>query len=158
MPLQITGTIVDHAGNAWKSREVIIVSTSTPLLSGSSIVATSRQTFVTKSDGTIPLITAEGGPIYLLPGNYEVKLGNNEEGGTFTLAVIDTIGTVDWSTLISGPSLIFETSLFQSGDGSPEGVNTARRGARYWDYTNRIDYVKDSGSGNTGWLALVTLP
>jgi hypothetical protein len=100
MPQQITGTIVDHAGNAWKSRSVLIESLSTPVLSGSSVVATSRQVFVTKSDGTIPLLSTEGGPIYLVPGDYKIHLGTDDEGGTFLISVIGTTGSVDWSTLI----------------------------------------------------------
>lgn len=42
-----------------------------------------------------------------------------------------------------------------SGAGSPEGVVTADAGTTYWDATNEIFWVKDTGSGNTGWYQLV---
>lgn len=38
-----------------------------------------------------------------------------------------------------------------TGAGSPEGVTNGRVGQHYWDTTNRIDYIKTSGTGNTGW-------
>ena len=37
------------------------------------------------------------------------------------------------------------------GDGSPEGVITAPPGARYFDKLNHADFIKISGTGNTGW-------
>lgn len=37
------------------------------------------------------------------------------------------------------------------GSGSPEGVQVAAVGSRYWDYTNEADYVKRTGTGSTGW-------
>ncbi len=37
------------------------------------------------------------------------------------------------------------------GAGSPEGVITASQGSTYWDTSGQMFYVKDSGSGNTGW-------
>jgi hypothetical protein len=152
MPLTITGTILDVAGDPWKSREVLITSLSTPTLSGSNVVATSKKVFVTKSDGSIPTLTAEGGPIQLVPGRYDVDLGNNEEGGTFEITVVETSGSADISTLISSDGgLIFEASMFQYSNGSPEGVNTARMGAHCWDYTNKVLYIKDTTAGNTGW-------
>lgn len=43
----------------------------------------------------------------------------------------------------------------ETGSGSPEGVLTAEPGTTYWDSTNEIFWVKDSGSGNTGWFQLV---
>lgn len=41
------------------------------------------------------------------------------------------------------------------GSGSPEGSVTADAGATYWDSTNQALYVKDSGTGNTGWKAVI---
>jgi hypothetical protein len=38
-----------------------------------------------------------------------------------------------------------------SGAGSPEGVTAGNVGQHYWDTTNRVDYVKTSGTGTTGW-------
>jgi hypothetical protein len=44
-----------------------------------------------------------------------------------------------------------------SGSGSPEGVVTRSPGAKYWDATNQVEYVKDTGTGNTGWIVTVAL-
>lgn len=38
--------------------------------------------------------------------------------------------------------------------GSPEGVTTAGIGTLVTDYTNGVLYIKASGTGNTGWVAL----
>jgi hypothetical protein len=42
------------------------------------------------------------------------------------------------------------------GAGSPEGVQAAVAGrAIYWDTTNKILYIKDAGTGTTGWREIV---
>lgn len=46
-------------------------------------------------------------------------------------------------------------ALWLSGAGSPEGVKTAGVGRTYWDTTGKILWIKDSGTGNTGWYQLV---
>jgi hypothetical protein len=51
-------------------------------------------------------------------------------------------------TNTGGPSLY-------SGTGSPEGVVTAAAGSIYYDLAtpgSPVQYVKGSGSGNTGWV------
>lgn len=41
------------------------------------------------------------------------------------------------------------------GAGSPEGVKRAYPPATYWDQTNNVLYVKDTGNGTTtGWVAV----
>ena len=45
------------------------------------------------------------------------------------------------------------------GTGSPEGVVTGNPGKFYVDVTNTASpkvYVKTSGSGNTGWVLIIT--
>lgn len=42
-----------------------------------------------------------------------------------------------------------------SGSGSPEGVVTANPGTTYWDTTGQSLWVKDTGTGNTGWVQLI---
>lgn len=37
------------------------------------------------------------------------------------------------------------------GSGSPEGVQTRKPGSLYLDYTNGEAYIKNTGTGNTGW-------
>lgn len=44
-----------------------------------------------------------------------------------------------------------------AGSGSPEGVVTAAVGSSYWDVTGQVYYIKNSGTGNTGWENLVGL-
>lgn len=41
------------------------------------------------------------------------------------------------------------------GSGSPEGVVTSVVYQTYWDVTNKVLYIKDSGSGNTGWREIL---
>lgn len=41
------------------------------------------------------------------------------------------------------------------GTGSPEGAATAIPGTTYWDTLNQSLWVKNSGSGNTGWVQLI---
>lgn len=43
-----------------------------------------------------------------------------------------------------------------AGSGSPEGVVTDDPGQTYLDTSNGFFYVKQSGAGNVGWLAIVT--
>jgi hypothetical protein len=48
------------------------------------------------------------------------------------------------------------TGATYSGSGSPEGVQSGNPGNVYWDATNNVFYVKDTGTGtNTGWRELV---
>ncbi len=42
-----------------------------------------------------------------------------------------------------------------TGIGSPEGSVTANAGTTYLDTSNNFFYAKGSGSGNTGWVALI---
>lgn len=41
------------------------------------------------------------------------------------------------------------------GTGSPEGVVTAPAGTTYFDSTGDSLWIKESGSGNTGWIQLI---
>jgi len=50
------------------------------------------------------------------------------------------------------------TGATYSGSGSPEGVQTGSPGNTYWDATNDVLYVKDTGTAtNTGWKELVAV-
>ena len=42
-----------------------------------------------------------------------------------------------------------------TGNGSPEGAVTATPGVTYWDALNQSLWVKDTGTGNTGWKQLI---
>lgn len=41
-----------------------------------------------------------------------------------------------------------------SGTASPEGVITGSPGKTFWNTTTKKLYVKDTGTGNTGWVAV----
>lgn len=61
--------------------------------------------------------------------------------------------TTDWAIVASTGGGGGTQEMFQ-GNGSPEGVQAAPVGNHWWDKANKGDWVKDSGSGNTGWLLL----
>lgn len=54
----------------------------------------------------------------------------------------------NWTIVQSGGSGL-------SGVGSPEGVETASPGTTYVDTSNHQLWLKESGSGNTGWTLYV---
>lgn len=43
-----------------------------------------------------------------------------------------------------------------AGAGSPEGVVSANPGVTYLNTTNESFWVKKTGTGNTGWIALIS--
>jgi hypothetical protein len=63
------------------------------------------------------------------------------------------LGPASTSTSTGGSGSSSSSGL--QGIGSPEGVVTAEPGQTYWDSTGDIFWVKDTGSGNTGWYQLV---
>jgi hypothetical protein len=78
-------------------------------------------------------------------------------GNTNTTYALDVTGTANISTSAQSPKFIVTTSVFwSSGTGSPEGVLTANIGSLYSRTdggANTTLYVKESGTGNTGWVA-----
>lgn len=52
-------------------------------------------------------------------------------------------------------SIITNGSGGLSGAGHPEGVVTANTGTTYWATGDGTFWVKDSGTGNTGWVQLL---
>lgn len=46
-------------------------------------------------------------------------------------------------------------NLPTSYNGTPESFVSGKYGRLCWDYTNKVQYVKDSNSGNTGWRELI---
>jgi len=68
-----------------------------------------------------------------------------------TLAAYYQWSGTGWLEFSSASSV----SALYSGIGSPEGVVTAATPSIYFDLTNPaapIQYIKSSGSGNTGWI------
>lgn len=66
------------------------------------------------------------------------------------VAVTNYVGVVNTNNGSAGTA-----TANSSGSGSPEGVVTASPGASYWDSTAKIGYVKDTGTGNTGWREVI---
>ena len=54
------------------------------------------------------------------------------------------------------PNRAKDRKIALDGVGSPEGVITANIGAVYVDNTNQVVYFKATGSGNTGWVSVIT--
>lgn len=57
---------------------------------------------------------------------------------------------------ITIPNRAKDRKISLDGEGSPEGVVTANIGAAYVDTLNQLVYFKVSGTGNTGWLLVLT--
>jgi hypothetical protein len=103
-------------------------------------------------------IGGDGSPMYIGTSTAQpVRMGTN----AFQQFTLETTGnvTVDYENLVvaaSGKGIKLPGGIsWTSGSGSPEGVVTAPVGSLY----SRSDgglltslYVKESGSGNTGWV------
>ena len=105
-----------------------------------------------------------------------LDLANEEAGGTMANLSCDEVATLlgevqaagcrsPWEreliklallSRISGAGAITPTGIqIYVGTGSPEGVQTAVAGSIYFDVTSPsapIQYIKGSGTGNTGWI------
>lgn len=55
-----------------------------------------------------------------------------------------------WGTIYYGAAYP-NASLMTAGSGSPNGVVAANPGSRYTDYAAGAEYLKATGTGNTGW-------
>ena len=52
-------------------------------------------------------------------------------------------------------ALVAGTGAGIVGAGSPQGVQAANPGIFYWDTVGKSIWIKDTGTGNTGWLQLI---
>lgn len=57
----------------------------------------------------------------------------------------------EFKSALTATKLSAGNASWQSGAGTPEGAVTASPGSLYSDTTNGEVYVKNTGSGNTGW-------
>lgn len=111
-------------------------------------------------------------PIYMeLTGTYskQFKLNKADNAMGYSLIINDTSEVLSLfssrsgaaiRTFALGPDLVFAVNgtnaIFTSGANSPEGVVTADVGSIYTRTNggaNTTLYVKESGTGNTGWVA-----
>ena len=80
--------------------------------------------------------------IFLNPTPMDVVLQQyNSEGELVTVTI---------------PNRAKDRQIALEGEGSPEGVVTANVGASYVDVVNEVVYFKAVGSGNTGWVIVMT--
>lgn len=83
---------------------------------------------------------------------------NISDSGTNT-TFLNINNNASMKNQLPSPTLIGATSGIYSGSGSPEGVITANVGSAYLRTDGAAGtsyYVKETGSGNTGWTAVVT--
>ncbi len=133
----VTGTIrgIDDEESRWM---LTFVPQDTPGAIGGNIAVALDKRVVTDAVGAFS--------VDLLEGRYTVKVNNGEE---FEIDVPSGSSTHDIEDLIDPDDEAPVTPL--SGNGSPEGVVTAIPGRTYWDRLNKELYIKDTGTGNTGW-------
>lgn len=80
--------------------------------------------------------------IFLNPEEMDVELQQyNAEGELITISI---------------PNRAKDRNIALVGEGSPEGVKTANPGAVYVDELNETVYFKATGTGNTGWIVVLT--
>lgn len=101
--------------------------------------------------------------IRILPNNATPTFGTTTNcnlgliANSISIAVLTTTGNV--SLTQAGASIVFagnNNALWRTGTGSPEGAVTAPVGSLYTDTSGGAGttlYVKESGAGNTGWVA-----
>ena len=92
----------------------------------------------------------------------ETNLSGQISGQVFSAAnisIVDNNSFFDATEVESALSelyTLFSNSFITQGTGSPEGVVTANVGAIYVDLSGGVGstlYIKESGTGNTGWNA-----
>lgn len=80
--------------------------------------------------------------IFLNPTPMDVELQQYNNNGELVTVTI--------------PNRAKDREIAIEGEGSPEGVVTANVGASYVDVVNEVVYFKAVGSGNTGWVIVMT--
>ena len=133
------------------------------------------QTLYTKSDATVSdtdyynnsyvrpnTVYEQFQDIYTNLETLESSLSNQISGQVFSAAnisIVDNNNVFDATEVESALSelyTLFSNSFIIRGTGSPEGVITAGVGSVYVDSSGGIGstlYIKESGTGNTGWNA-----
>lgn len=150
-------------GNAasWDSTTYAVTFTGSILTSNTLILAGSQHSTaqLPASNPVIYKSTAGGATPFTVNGNLIYEHRNISgyghyflsSGGAVALSIVDQNATFEGYVRVGGTS-----AIITSGTGTPEGVVTASIGSLY----TRTDggasttlYVKESGVGNTGWIA-----
>ena len=98
-------------------------------------------------------------------GNMSVYIKMSVGAGTESVASypLDVTGAIAATGIIyaeAGEIGLDATAAvkIKTGAGSPESVVSASIGSTYLDTTNGLVYVKNTGTGSTGWIPLITNP
>ncbi|HMJ91676.1 MAG TPA: hypothetical protein VK530_17775 [Candidatus Acidoferrum sp.] len=145
----------------------VVLAAPVPALSGTQLTVASEQgalfpaapfnatlwpasTTPTAANAEIVRVTAKADDVFTI---------TREQEGTTAIAI--AIGCNIAATITKKFADDVETALAAVtplyGAGSPEGAVTAAPGARFWQTDTKTDWVKDNGTGNTGWLEIITL-
>ena len=122
---------------------------------GSSITVIDEDGNVYANYLTVDSITTDGGIIYV---EGDMTLSSALEASTLTTTGVAQVGSLYSSGEITTESAtinFYDIKLYV-GSGSPNGVKTADIGSLYLRTdggANTTLYVKESGAGNTGWVA-----
>lgn len=150
--------VIDTAGNAIPSVTVSVYNKGTAVLaslySDNGITAKANP-FQTDAAGTFTFYAADG--------RYDIALAKT--GYTFgtdlyDIQLFDSTGasvTFAAPVTITPGQLLLATTQVLKGTGSPEGAVTAPVGSLFLRTDGAADtvlYIKESGSGNTGWVAV----
>lgn len=144
---------------------------SIPAATDTMVLLTAAQSLTNKKLGSLTtngLVTTSGADGTLsvtVPAANVLTFLATPSSANLAAAVIDETGTgvlvfgtsPTFTTDLTTPKVIWTTSVFDSsGSGSPEGVVTANIGSTFRRTNGGASttfYVKESGTGNTGWVA-----
>lgn len=105
------------------------------------------------------LVLSQPGRRYVLDADGDLPSGFTLEEGTYTLLfdneeeveiVVGSAASYGLDELIAAQASGDGATRFY-GSGSPEGSVVGQPGFTYWDRTNQELYIKDTGTGTTGW-------
>jgi len=109
----------------------------------------STRAFLVKDNNSVELLRVNnGGNVIINPTTSSTLIGSTIDVGLGKLQVTG-------NCYVSG-TLIIGTITISTGTGSPEGVVSANVGSQFMRTdggANTTLYVKESGTGNTGWIA-----
>ena len=109
----------------------------------------STRAFLVKDNNSVELLRVNnGGNVIINPTSSNTLIGSTTDASTGKLQVTGNVH-------ITG-TLRIGTITIATGTGSPEGVVTANVGSQFMRTdggANTTLYIKESGTGNTGWVA-----
>lgn len=139
------------AGGTWASRSAVAASRSLLQLdargySGSNYRAASRIEFSTDDSGTFSDASMPGKIVFSTTANGSISLTERLRIDSAGKVTIGTVGDGAGIALGSGGPTITSSSA------TPESAITAPVGSKHRNTTTGIDFIKRTGTGNTGWV------